>query len=99
MGGASSPSFETERFVLSKHRLGPVESDAAARNPLRVATAVRSAKHDPLDQIDHHWKTAIPAVRSDRRRACHRTNIRPFQTDQLAAILERLPRIHFPFHR
>ena len=70
MGGGNSPRFEIERFIFLKYRLGAIESDVAAPDCNGIAGTIRFAKYDSLDQIDRDWKTAVPAVRADRRLAC-----------------------------
>ncbi len=87
MGGTNPACFKTGRFFFSQHRRGTVEPDAAARNRDDVARPIRTAKYHSLDQIHRNR-------RSKKRVAV----ARPFQTDQLATLSQRLPRICFSFY-
>jgi hypothetical protein len=88
MGGRSSASSKIDWLVFSQYWSRAVKSDASARNRFTTPRKFHSAKHHPLDQIDH-----------DRGPAGQSPNARPFQTDQFKAIFERLPRVYFPFHK
>ena len=79
---------QSRRLIFSQRRRRAVKSDVSARDRVAVAGSVRSAEHDPLDQVDQHrgakWQDRIA---------------RSFQADQFAALSERLPRIYFSFHQ
>ncbi len=87
MGRGSAAGAQSRRFALSQRRRVTFESDAASRNNPAPSRFLRPAEHDPLDQ-GHH---------GGRRRRRGRFP-RALQTDQLAALSKRLPRIRLPSH-